>query len=73
MSDWDVSLVVMAIIAFVIYMLPGYIAYHRKHKRAEAIYALNFFFGWTGMVWFGLLFYASLGDTVSEQEKSNPK
>jgi hypothetical protein len=42
-----------------LYFLPTLIASHRGHSVA-GILLLNFFFGWTGVVWFALLLWALL-------------
>lgn len=39
------------LIALALYLLPGYIASHRNHHNANAIYALNILLGWTFLGW----------------------
>jgi hypothetical protein len=42
-----------------LYFLPTLIASHRGHS-VTGILLLNFFLGWTGVVWFALLLWALL-------------
>ena len=42
-----------------LYFLPTIVASHRGHGVA-GILLLNLLFGWTGIVWFGLLLWALL-------------
>lgn len=42
----------------VFYLAPTLVACLRHHHNAGAIFALNFFFGWTVLGWFGALVWA---------------
>jgi len=48
--DVIISLVI-AVGGLFLYFLPTVIAYKSKHKNAQAIAALNFLTGWTGLGW----------------------
>ena len=40
-------------------LTPPIIAFARGHKQLPSILFVSVFFGWTGIIWAGLLFYAS--------------
>ncbi|MEB8638669.1 superinfection immunity protein [Cronobacter muytjensii] len=50
----------------IIYFLPLIIALLRKHNSAPLLGMLTFIFGWTGLIWFGLLLWSIFGDKVSD-------
>jgi hypothetical protein len=53
-ETWGINIIagiMLVAMAVFIYLLPTYIAIRREHKRTVAIYILNLFFGWTGLVW----------------------
>lgn len=45
--------------AFVVYMLPSFIAYFRKHHNVNAITVLNLFLGWTFLGWVAALVWSA--------------
>ena len=55
-------LILVSIIAFIlaviIYLLPGVIAYHRNHPNRLLILLLTIFLGGTGLVWIICLIWA---------------
>jgi len=58
------SIQIILIIAIIVFtFLPIYIAFYRKHKYRWMILVLNFFLGWTGIVWLGLTVWAIVGET----------
>lgn len=46
------------IVALSLYLLPTIIAWCRKHRNVAAIFALNFFTGWSILGWVGSLIWA---------------
>ena len=50
----------LVLITIVIYLLPSIIAYIRHKKQTLAIFLLNIFAGWTGIVWLGTLIWAAI-------------
>ena len=46
------------ILIVVLYFLPSLIAYLRRHKNIQAIFALNFLLGWTVLGWVGSLVWS---------------
>lgn len=46
-----ITLLIIALIAFVLYFLPTIIAFRREHHNRWAIAALNFFLGSTCFGW----------------------
>jgi hypothetical protein len=52
-------IVVLIVVVSAIYFLPAIVAASREHHRSLAIFILNFFLGWTGLVWLGALIWAS--------------
>ena len=51
-----------------LYFVPGLIASWRECKSANWIALINFFFGWTVLVWVMLLIWSICGQ-VKEKEK----
>jgi hypothetical protein len=45
-------------ITFMLYLLPGLLAYGRLHHNAAAIFVFNLFLGWTGLGWILALVWA---------------
>ena len=41
----------LAVLSFVMYFLPAFIAFKRDHKSKGGIAALNILLGWTVLVW----------------------
>lgn len=60
------ALAILAV-AVIIYFLPGMIGAHRNHVNSGAIYALNFFLGWTLVGWVAALVWA-LTDKVKKPD-----
>ena len=54
----EVFAIVLLLAAFAFYMLPAVVAAQRKHHQANAIAAVNLFFGWTLIGWVGCLIWA---------------
>ena len=48
----------MLLIGPVIYLIPGAVAWHRKHNNRNAIIMLNILLGWTFLGWVGALVWA---------------
>ena len=59
MQDSIMKLGALGVAAVIcVYLLPAMIAVHRPSARA--ITWLNVYFGWTGVVWIGVLIWACL-------------
>ncbi len=56
----------ITIYLLVLYFSPTIIAIYRRHNSVVAISLLNFFLGWTGIVWIVILIW-SLNKSVSEK------
>lgn len=57
--DSDAYAVVIGIVfMFAVYLLPTIVAFWRTHPNRWVIFALNFFLGATGIIWFGCLIWA---------------
>ena len=46
---------VILIIGMIIYMIPSFVAYKRKHPQFIPILIIDLFFGWSGIAWVGVL------------------
>jgi membrane protein YdbS with pleckstrin-like domain len=47
----------------VVWLVPAIVAYRRHHRNTQAILALDFFLGWTGIGWVAALVWALTDDT----------
>lgn len=65
--------VFLIILALALYMLPWVLAFFRRHPEEDAIGLLNFFLGWTGVVWVLLFLWATLPSTESVRETDRAK
>ena len=45
-------------LAFLIYIIPALVAWHRRHPRSREIWALTLLLGWTGIAWLAALVWA---------------
>jgi len=61
MYDYLTMLLLFAAI-FLVYMIPTWIACWRGHKNHLAIFALNFFLGWSAIGWVVALVWSLLAD-----------
>ena len=43
--------IISFIVGIIVYFVPSYIAYRRKHKNRVAILVLNIFLGWSLIGW----------------------
>ncbi|WP_336334622.1 superinfection immunity protein [Pseudomonas putida] len=50
--------ILLLAVSFFLYLLPMLIAFHRHHENYTAIFMLNLFLGWTGIVWVVCLIWA---------------
>ena len=59
-SDPDLGLpliIAIAIIGLYLYFLPSQVAFNKNNPFKNIILIINLFFGWTFLVWVGLLIY----------------
>ena len=59
---------IVLLILLVVYLLPGIIAYKRKHHNASAIMSLNIILGWTVLGWVGALVWACTNPSPANQQ-----
>ncbi|CAM5775548.1 hypothetical protein LMIY3S_05079 [Labrys miyagiensis] len=61
-SDEDVAsiifLLMLGLIFLLIYFIPSFVAFSRRHANRWAIFVVNLVFGGTGIGWFGSLIWA---------------
>lgn len=50
------------VLILIIYFAPALNAYKKKKKNREAILALNFFLGWSGLGWITALVWSCTND-----------
>ena len=50
-NSFPFGLLFLGLIGLGIYMIPGIIAMYKNHKSKVGIVLLNFFLGWTVIVW----------------------
>ncbi len=63
MSTSEFIAIIFCVVVFVVvYFLPTIIATNKHKKNAMAIFAINFFFGWSGLGWFGAFVWALTND-----------
>ena len=65
--------VFLVILVLALYMLPWVLAYSRRHPEEDAIGFLNFFLGWTGVIWVLLFLWATLPSTEKIREMDRAK
>lgn len=58
MQNFSLLELAFIILIVVLYFLPSLIAYSRRHKNIQAIFALNFLLGWTVLGWVGSLVWS---------------
>ena len=51
----------LGIIGLIIYFIPSFVAFKRKTASRWPIFLVNFFFGWTLLVWIVTLIWACEG------------
>ncbi|MGX3044918.1 superinfection immunity protein [Helicobacter sp. T3_23-1056] len=52
------AIVLLLICGSGLYFLPSVVAFVRAHKDKWLIFIINFFFGWTGILWFVAFIWA---------------
>lgn len=58
-SQHMIQILAVAIPAVILYVLPCFIAFRRKHRNRTAILVTNLFVGWTFIGWVVALIWAS--------------
>jgi hypothetical protein len=58
--------------AALFYLIPAFIAFARGHPHRYALFWLNLFLGWSGIVWFGALIWAIAISVEDERSQSSP-
>lgn len=53
------------VVALVLYLVPTFVAYSRKHKSADAIFILNLLLGWTLLGWIIAVVWAHTGNVAT--------
>jgi hypothetical protein len=59
---------VIWIVILWVYFFPTLIAWKRRHRQGNAIFALNLFLGWSGFGWLGCLVWALLEERGNASE-----
>ncbi|MCQ1993544.1 MULTISPECIES: superinfection immunity protein [Pseudomonas] len=59
-------------VSFLLYFLPMMIAFNRHHESYSAIFMLNLFLGWTGIVWVVCLIWAFISKPVPLRQVDAP-
>lgn len=57
---------IIVIVGIIIYLIPTFVAYKRKHTYKVAIILLNIFLGWTFIGWVGTLIWAFIDNNTSK-------
>lgn len=60
-----ITMILGGILALVIYILPTYLAFRRKHPNKIGVMLLNIFLGWTFVGYVGALIWALVGSEKS--------
>lgn len=58
-----ITIVVVAVMSIILFLLPAWIAYARNHRQRMAIAVLNIIGGWTGLLWLAALVWSLTSDT----------
>ena len=66
-------LIVIVVVSITIYLLPSWIASNRNHHQKSAIFALNFFLGWTFVGWVIALVWALTAINKAQQQSKVSK
>ena len=68
MAELIIMIMTLLIIAlgFAVYFLPSIIAFKKQHVHKGIILLVNFIFGWTFIVWVGLLVWAIIDSDGSK-------
>ena len=56
-------LIIIIIVCALLYFVPAFIAYSRKHDSKGWVLFLNIILGWTGLGWLFCLLWAAFGKT----------
>jgi RsiW-degrading membrane proteinase PrsW (M82 family) len=65
MDGQIVAIGMLALIAVPLYLLPSFVAAHRKSQSGAGIVILNLLLGWTLLAWVAALIWASVGAVKS--------
>src|SRR4051794_8553037 len=63
----------IAVVCFLLYLIPNLIAAGRKSKRTAGVFVVNFFLGWTLLGWVLALAWAAGSDKEETTGKSVEK
>ena len=70
-ATYDTSnVVLLAIFALALYLLPSMIASKRRHRNKNAIYALNILGGWTALGWIISIVWAFTNNTTPDPNEA---
>jgi len=61
---------VIFIVLLVLYLIPSYIAWFRNAEHKTAILFINFFLGWTFIIWFVCLVWAFLSPSKNKKSEA---
>jgi len=64
--------ILLLAVSFFLYLLPMMIAFHRHHENYTAIFMLNLFLGWTGVVWVVCLVWAFISKPAPLRQTNDP-
>ena len=59
---------VALVIFILVYLLPTFIAFKRKHKHRKSICLINIFLGFTTIAWVVSLIWAFVDDDIKNQQ-----
>ena len=62
----------MILFAALFYLIPAFVAFARGHPHRYALFWLNLFLGWSGIVWFGVLIWAIAIPVEDESSGASP-
>lgn len=54
--------VILVVLPLLVYFLPSFVAFARRHRQRVAIFLLNFLLGWTILGWIIALVWAATTD-----------
>ncbi len=65
------SISILIATGVLVYFLPFYIAWFRRHHNKAGVFLINLLFGWTVIGWLGIFIYATLSSTSSKNDNKD--
>ncbi len=70
MASWSLGLALFVGITMFLYLMPTFVAFHRKHRNRWPLLALNVLFGWSFIGWVACLVWACVAKNLEAEEQT---